>query len=50
VRESELTARHWLDLFDLRLPPWLEGESQLDTLVLELHAHADGRWSVAMGF
>ena len=38
VRESELTARHWLDLFDLRLPPWLEGESQLDTLVLELHA------------
>ncbi len=49
VRESELVARHWLDLFDLRLPPWLEGATNLDALTLELHAtptHA-GTWTWA---
>ncbi|MGI6258751.1 MAG: hypothetical protein ACOYKC_02720 [Anaerolineaceae bacterium] len=49
LRVSELYARHWLDLFDFRLPPWLEGESDLSGLVLELWAApiAQGTWTWA---
>lgn len=49
VRESLLYARHWLDLFDFRLPPWLEGESELSELILELWAAPvrEGTWTWA---
>lgn len=36
LRESASYAMHWLDLFDLRMPPWLEGETNLMGLRLEL--------------
>lgn len=49
IRESEKYARHWLDLFDIRMPPWLEGETGLDGLTLEIWAtpNRDGTWTWA---
>lgn len=38
IRESQFYARHWLDLFEFRLPPWLEGKENLAGLTLELWA------------
>lgn len=49
LRESEKYARHWLDLFDLRMPPWLEGKGSLRKLELEIHATptVEGTWNWA---
>jgi hypothetical protein len=38
VRESEAYSRSWLDLFEFRMPPWLEGKDNLSGLILELWA------------
>lgn len=49
IRETEAYARHWLDMFDLRMPPWLEGETDLRELTLELMAAPTeaGTWTWA---
>lgn len=49
VRESALHARSWLDLFEFRMPPWLEGEANLKGLTLELWATPTqaGTWTWA---
>jgi len=47
--ETETYARHWLDMFDFRMPPWLEGETGLAGLTLELWATpiSAGTWTWA---
>lgn len=49
IRESAFYAQHWLDLFDFPMPPWLEGETDLAGLVLELWAAPTitGTWTWA---
>ncbi len=49
LRESQTYARHWLDLFDFRMPPWLEGKENLAELTLELWATPTraGTWTWA---
>ena len=36
VRPAENYSRHWLELFDFQLPPWLDGLDDLSGLTLEL--------------
>ena len=47
--ETQDYARHWLDMFDFRMPPWLEGEANLAGLTLELWATPNraGTWTWA---
>jgi hypothetical protein len=49
IRPSAYYARHWLDMFDVRMPPWLEGKTNLDGLTLELWATPTraGTWTWA---
>lgn len=49
VRESETYARSWLDMFEFRMPPWLEGKEYLSGLILELWATPTnaGTWTWA---
>jgi len=49
VRESQLYALRWLDMFEFRMPPWLEGQENLSGLTLELWATPTnaGTWTWA---
>ena len=49
IRESETFARSWLDMFEFRMPPWLEGKDNLSGLILELWATPTtaGTWTWA---
>lgn len=49
IRPSAYYARHWLDMFDVRMPPWLEGKTDLAGLTLELWATPTraGTWTWA---
>jgi hypothetical protein len=49
IRESAEYARSWLEMFDFRLPPWLEGQQLLSGLRLELWATPtrSGTWTWA---
>ena len=49
VRESETYARSWLDMFEFRMPPWLEGKEDLSGITLELWATPTnaGTWTWA---
>jgi hypothetical protein len=49
VRESETYARNWLDMFEFRMPPWLEGKEDLSGITLELWATPTnaGTWTWA---
>jgi hypothetical protein len=50
IRESEEYARAWLELFDLRLPPWLEGLSNLLSIdmTLQMQLARAGSWPWAI--
>ena len=49
LRETATYGRHWLDMFDFRMPPWLEGKTNLAGLTLELWASPTqaGTWTWA---
>lgn len=49
IRPPANYARHWLDMFDVRMPPWLEGETNLEGLTMELWATPtrSGTWTWA---
>ena len=49
IRESTEYARAWLEMFDFRMPPWLEGQPLLSGLQLELWATPtrSGTWTWA---
>ncbi len=49
IRESAEYARSWLEMFDFRMPPWLEGQQLLSGLQLELWATPtrSGTWTWA---